>query len=136
VKKNNAASGRASLITGLEQERAELGRRYAEMVREGHENLNSLFSEGRLAEFGDALDGMRFAEVALQVLDVLPRQGRRSSEQWYNDLLAECLEDAGRMKGEVRTLFLARAEERRRIELSSAENKFREVWNGRFPKAR
>ena len=83
------------MIAELKQDYVERERRYTEMVREGHENLSSLFSEGRLAEFGDALDGMRFAEVALQVLEELPKPGRTQGKKFARAgdqaLADECL---------------------------------------------
>jgi hypothetical protein len=129
VKDNNTASGRASLIAEFKQSYVCAGRRWTEAVARGHDS--------RLPppdELGAILDAMRFAEVALQVIDRVPKQGRRSSEHWYDDLLAECLEDAGPVVKNARTLFLARAEERRKIGLPSAENRLREAWNRRFPK--
>jgi hypothetical protein len=147
TKNNNAASARRTKRVEFQKTRDDLYLQLRELKAEGRKEQDR-FCNSPLAEptdadslaYHDFLDRMQkvaeqigFIETALQVLDELPKPGRRAADDWYDDLLAECLDDAGRVARDVRMLFLERAEVRRKIELGSAQNKLREALRRRFP---
>ena len=65
----------------------------------------------------------------LKHFDGLPQIGRPASDQWYDDLLAECLNDAGRIGRKVRDLFFERAKERRGVD--DPKNQFAQAMKRR-----
>ena len=69
---------------------------------------NSLAYHDFLDRMQKVAEQIGFIETALQVLDGLPKYGRKAKDEWYDDLLDECLNDAGRVKKDVRRLFLER----------------------------
>jgi hypothetical protein len=147
TKNNNAASARRTKRVEFQKTRDDLYLQLRELQAEGRREQDR-FCNSPIAEpthpdslaYHDFLDRMEkvaeqigFIETALQVLDGLPKYGRKAKDEWYDDLLDECLNDAGRVKKDVRRLFLERAMDRRRIQLPSAVNKWTAAWNRRFP---
>jgi hypothetical protein len=149
VTKNNNASARGAKRAELQKTADGLNRQFRELQAEGRReqdrfcnsafanpaNTDSLAYHDFLDRIGKVVEKIGFVKTALQVLDELPKPGRRTADDWYDDLLEECLNDAGRVKGNARTFFLERAEARRRIEPGSAVNKLREALRRRFPDA-
>jgi hypothetical protein len=147
VKNNNSAPVRDGLRRMLQNNNDLLKRQHAELETElgprlrlefRHELYGELLEPDvdpeecrrKLAALGAAL---MYNQVALTLFDRMGTPGRRSSDEWYDGLLTECLNDAGRVKRDVRRFFLERAMGRRKIELGSAENKLREALKRRFP---
>jgi hypothetical protein len=71
-------------------------------------------------------------EAAMREALARMKPGRHSKQPWYDDLLRECLNDAGTDLKRARGLFLQRAVKRCSIELKSAENRWSETMRRLF----
>jgi hypothetical protein len=130
TKNNNAASARDELRRAVLRAAEELAPQWETMTE-----LEEEAEERRLREEEDwgassrswrdderddkmfELAGRKLLnERVLRYLDNQPQIGRPTSDQWYDDLLTECLNDAGRIGRKVRDLFFERAKERRGVE--------------------
>jgi hypothetical protein len=124
----NKASARDGRVNEFKRAHAEAEQRWTEMVAKGHES--------RLPPpdvMGAALDEVRFTEIALQVLEALPKTGRPPGAQdqrrpRYRAIAAECLKETGENYSAAQTLFVERTVVPFNIEPTTAKKRFSEAY--------